>query len=81
LSAAGSLYGVTVGGGVSNEGTVFALTPGATGAWSKTILHSFSGGTDGSQPNSIAIAPSGELYGTTFDGGIYSEGTVFKIVP
>jgi len=80
LDTSGNLYGVTKGGGADNYGTVFELTS-ANGIWTKTILHSFSSGSDGSEPNSITLAASGVLYGTTVSGGVYNGGTVFKIVP
>jgi uncharacterized repeat protein (TIGR03803 family) len=81
FDAAGTLYGVTVGGGTDNYGTVFELTLGADGTWTKTILHSFAGGSDGSGPAGLILTASGDLYGTTSFGGVYNGGTVFKIVP
>jgi uncharacterized repeat protein (TIGR03803 family) len=81
FDAAGNLYGVTEGGGIYNYGTAFELVPAAGGTWTKTILHSFSDGADGSSPTSLTLAATGDLYGTTVNGGVYSEGTVFKIVP
>lgn len=81
FDAAGNLYGVTAGGGTYNDGTVFELTPATGGGWTETVLHSFAGGSDGSSPTSLTLAASGDLYGTTFNGGVYSGGTVFKIVP
>jgi hypothetical protein len=65
--------------------TVFKLTPPAKGqtAWTETVLHSFTGGSDGGNPYAglIAIARAGEesLYGTTQSGGSGSNGTVFKV--
>jgi uncharacterized repeat protein (TIGR03803 family) len=81
FDASGNLYGVTAGGGTDNYGTVFELTPGVDGIWTKTILHSFAGGSDGSYPDGLTLATSGDLYGTTSSGGVYNGGTVFKIVP
>jgi len=45
LDSAGNLYGTTDGGGASNEGTVFELTPPAAGqtAWTETVLLSLKG--------------------------------------
>jgi len=46
-----------------------------------TYLHTFSG-TDGASPQAALIqATDGHLYGTTFAGGVYNSGTVFKITP
>jgi uncharacterized repeat protein (TIGR03803 family) len=41
----GALYGTTYYGGSGGAGTVFKLTPRATGqtAWTETVLYSFSG--------------------------------------
>jgi uncharacterized repeat protein (TIGR03803 family) len=78
--ANGNLYGTTAVGGTSFEGTVFEVTPAGT----ETILHSFSGGADGSLPSStLVIDTLGNLYGTTDNGGGSGCGTgcgaVFEI--
>jgi uncharacterized repeat protein (TIGR03803 family) len=57
---------------------VFKLDP--TGVL--TVLHIFTGGTDGSQPTAGLIRDAdGNLYGTTFQGGAFGWGTVFKLTP
>jgi len=45
---AGNIYGTTSSGGVSG-GTVFELTP-SNGGWTESVLHSFTGGSDGAIP-------------------------------
>jgi uncharacterized repeat protein (TIGR03803 family) len=82
LDAEGNLYGTTeFGGSGSGTGTVFKLAPDG----SKTVLYSFNGGTDGSQPGAGVILDAvGNLYGTTQIGGNNGCGnggcgTVFKI--
>lgn len=93
----GALYGVTQNGGTHGLGAVFELnqpaSPGA--AWNETIIHSFSGGTDGAEPEAgltIAPAPDGRfaLYGATYFGGTgpcaatgapSGCGTVFVLTP
>ncbi len=78
FDAAGNLYGTTYAGGVYNQGTVYELT--ASGQ--ETVLYSFTGGTDGSHPQSaLAFDTQGNLYGTTAGGGANGAGTVFKLVP
>ena len=74
---AGNLYGTAViGGSHSNTGTLFKLAP--TGKFA--VLHTFIPGTDGTLPQSGVIQdPSGNLYGTTWVGGAYNLGTVFKV--
>lgn len=62
----GTLYGTTAGGGTTNNGTVFSITPSGT---FKT-LYSFRGGAaDGSVPLSPLMNVRGTLYGTTNEGG------------
>ena len=74
----GNLYGATAGGGFSNDGTVFKMTLAGT----KIVLHAFTGGTDGANPQgSLVQSPDGSLYGTTASGGASSDGTVFKVTP
>jgi len=77
----GNLYGTTIGGGQPSgqAGTVFELSPGATGKWLYKHIHSF-GGVEGQQPRSAVIFDSvGNLYGNTSENGLYNEGTVFKL--
>jgi uncharacterized repeat protein (TIGR03803 family) len=79
--ASGNLYGTTHGGGANvsfgiDYGTVFKLTPSG----SETVLYSFSGSSDGGFPYAGLIADaSGNLYGTTYQGGADGFGTVFKL--
>lgn len=72
----GNVYGTTEYGGAFGFGTVFKLTPSGT----ETILHSFDlNGTDGAYPIGRLVMYRGNLYGTTFSGGTYGDGTVFKL--
>lgn len=76
----GNLYGTTLGGGPSRDGTVFELTP-SQGVWTETVLHSFTDG-DGAYPvDPLVFDQSGNLYGTTLFGGRFSGGTVFQLTP
>ena len=69
LDGAGNLYGTTVQGGDLGTGTVFELTPSG-GAWTHTVLYSFTGGADGGQPyGGVTLDAEGNLYGTTVIGG------------
>jgi uncharacterized repeat protein (TIGR03803 family) len=83
FDAAGNLYGTTSGCGASGQGTVFELSPGGNGKWKLTVLHSF-GVSDhlGYSPYAgLIFDTSGNLYGTTFQGGIHGLGTVFELAP
>lgn len=75
---AGNLYGTTVGGGAYGHGTIFKLDM----AGNETVLYSFAGGNDpaGSDAN-LLLDSAGNLYGTSFTGGTYGAGTVFKLTP
>jgi uncharacterized repeat protein (TIGR03803 family) len=84
FDSAGNLYGTTNSGGVyGNYGTLFELTPNGSGSWTETVLHSFGNGTDGFGPlyGSLIFDASGNLYGTTTQGGINGGGTVFEFTP
>jgi uncharacterized repeat protein (TIGR03803 family) len=82
FDSSGNLFGSAVFGGNGNLGTVWELSPTAHGPWKLTQLYSFGDGTTGSRPNSgVIIDPSGNLYGTTQQGGQFDRGTVFELSP
>lgn len=83
LDQAGRIYGTTIIGGASNNGTVYRLVQGSNGQWKNEILYSFKGGkTDGSGPYSaVVFDASGNMYGTTSSGGEFNKGTVFELSP
>ncbi len=82
IDANGNLYGTTLAGGIHTAGTAFELSPRQGGGWTETILHSFGNGTDGNSPYAgLIFDASGNLYGTTLEGGIHSYGVVFEITP
>ncbi len=82
VDSTGNLYGATVAGGASKNcsggcGVVFELTNNS-GAWTETVLHSFSG-KDGANPIApLMMDASGDLYGTASNGGAKGFGSVFK---
>jgi uncharacterized repeat protein (TIGR03803 family) len=87
MDQAGKLYGTTAGGGAQNAGTVFELTPGDTRKWKDKVLYSFcsqANCADGNRPiTSLIIDTSGNLYGTTQQGGPYgnNDGVAFRLQP
>jgi uncharacterized repeat protein (TIGR03803 family) len=83
LDGGGNLYGTTGNGGIHGLGTVFELSPREGGGWTETVLHSFkSDGSEGFSPNAgLVLDGAGDLYGTTYNGGIHGFGTVFELSP
>jgi len=75
FDTAGNLYGSTFSGGMQDQrcpyevgcGVIFELTP-AAGGWGQTVIHAFTGGSDGAYP-------SGKL---TFDSK-YRDGVAFRL--
>ena len=92
IAVDGTLYGTAARGGggtVCDDmglgcGAVFALDP-ANGA--ETVLHHFTGGSDGGAPVAGLLDVDGVLYGTTEQGGSPQScqpdgcGTIFSIDP
>ena len=86
---AGNIYGTTAAGGSASSpcpsdgcGTVFKLTPSSGGQWTESILHFFTGGLDGFNPQGpVAIDAAGNLYGTAYFGGAYNYGVAYEITP
>lgn len=91
IAVNGTLYGTTILGASQAAGTIFRLQPGPhTGGnvlapWTETQLYQFTCGADGCFPayGSLVVDSSGNLYGTTYQGGAAcndgSCGTVFKL--
>ncbi len=86
----GNFYGIAAIGGqfgraTTSGGTVFKLTPSGT----FTTLHSFcseedpSTGNclDGNGPVGLIEGSDSNFYGSTWGGGAYDDGTVFKLTP
>jgi uncharacterized repeat protein (TIGR03803 family) len=88
----GNLYGTAEAGGDLQGcsglscGVVFEVTPDGT----ETVLHTFTGGSDGADPSgSLIMDGSGNLFGTTVRGGGsgcasnfgIGCGTVFELAP
>jgi uncharacterized repeat protein (TIGR03803 family) len=84
----GFLYGTATNGGIDCDGTgigcgiVFKLSPDGK----ETVLYRFEGGDHGANPAAgLAMDSSGDLYGTTNNGGMVCDdsgatcGTVYKL--
>jgi uncharacterized repeat protein (TIGR03803 family) len=89
--ASGNLYGVlaedtnATGNCVATSGcgNVFKLYKTSSGGWAISQLHKFAGGkTDGDYPQGgLAFDSAGNLYGTTYAGGLYGQGIAYKLSP
>jgi uncharacterized repeat protein (TIGR03803 family) len=84
--SAGNLYGTTTFGGTPCAPTIMGQPPSCgvvyrlDAAGNYSVLYSFTGGADGGNPYSGVIRDSsGNLYGTTYDGGAGKVGVVFKV--
>jgi uncharacterized repeat protein (TIGR03803 family) len=80
--ANGDLYGTTgYGGAYTTSGTVFQIAPDGM----LTTLYSFCAEADCADGSELYAgltrATDGNFYGTTFDGGANSDGTIFQITP
>lgn len=91
----GTLYGTTTTGGRGTCelnvgcGTVFNLRPPVTApksalsSWTETVPYRFAGMHDAANPayGSLALNGTGDLYGTTENGGTGGFGAVYKLTP
>ncbi|HEY2446166.1 MAG TPA: choice-of-anchor tandem repeat GloVer-containing protein [Rhizomicrobium sp.] len=80
VDGSGNIFGTTVAGGDPgvNRGVAFEL-----GGGSLQVLHTFCQGgdcNDGAFPvGGVILDPSGNVFGTTSEGGSHSDGVVFEI--
>ncbi len=79
--SAGNLYGTTINGGDGECdggcGTVFEVT--ATGE--ETVLHSFRWRSGAYPEGGLLRDRAGNLYGTTYMGGAFGYGVVYRVTP
>lgn len=75
----GFCYGTSYYGGQFGWGAVYKI--GSTGSFTYSILHSFDNYlNEGAYPQGgLYKASDGSLYGTTVAGGLFGNGTIFKI--
>lgn len=79
----GNVYGTTPTGGANGVGVVYQLRSDATGNWKLRVIHTFTGGSDGSggSASRLLIDAAGNLYGVCTVGGVNGFGTVFEMHP
>lgn len=80
LDQSGKLYGSAWTGGPGSWGTIFELIPPSFNGsrWKMQVLSNVSFQDIGGGPFWSMIAPSGDLYGATTDGGVHGGGTLYK---
>jgi uncharacterized repeat protein (TIGR03803 family) len=71
----GVFFGTAPFGGVYGFGAVFSITPAGV----ESLVYSFTGGADGSKPDSTLLLKEGIIYGTTPLGGTNGFGTIFAM--
>jgi uncharacterized repeat protein (TIGR03803 family) len=74
--SSGNLFGTTLNGGTSNNGTVFEVK---AGSGTVTTLASFNGANGATPYCNLVEDSGGNLFGTTSYGGTSNVGTVFEI--
>ena len=78
----GNLYGVTPTGGANGLGVIYQLSPAVSGNWNFTVIHTFTGGTDGSSGSAgRLLLHAGRLYGVATTGGANGKGTAYELKP
>jgi len=86
IDLSGNLYGTAASGGGSTAcalgcGIVFELV--SSGSYTPSVLHSFTGGSDGEIPSDLVMDAHGNLFGTAENGGSTACpmgcGTVFEL--
>jgi uncharacterized repeat protein (TIGR03803 family) len=77
----GNLYGAAAEGGMgvgTGMGTVYELSPGQ-GGWTFATLHEFTGEEADYPLSRLTMDAAGNLYGSSFSGGTFNSGTVYKL--
>ncbi len=78
LDSAGDLYGMTAYSAKGHVGLVYKLSRNGSGQWIDHTLYTFTGNADGNLPlyATVALDPAGNIYGTTYGGGVTTCGFV-----
>jgi len=77
----GNLYGMTPTGGANGLGTIYEMRPQSNGAWRLRVIHTFTGGNDGSSGSAgrLILDAAGNLYGVATVGGANGKGVAFEL--
>jgi hypothetical protein len=79
IDKAGNLYGATNFGGAYSYGTVFRLARQSAGTYVFSVIYNFGAPGDGVSPTGLVFDSFGNIFGTTAQGGAYSNGVVFEL--
>jgi len=81
LDPAGNIFGTTFeGGGSSNYGTVYEVSPSGSG-WTENVLYAFTYDSGFTTFVGLVRDHAGNLYGATGGGGSKGGGTIFELSP
>lgn len=81
MDASGNLYGATLATPSGTCGIAYELNP-SNGSWTFNTIADFPPGNCGyGSFASLVMDAAGNLYGTTYNGGAYGAGAVFKLTP
>src|SRR5208283_3599340 len=77
LDSFGNLYGTTAFGGAGGAGVVYKLDPSGN----ETVVYALQGAAGGQYPAGAGViyGSDGNLYGTTFYGGVKGHGVVYQL--
>lgn len=78
----GNVYGMTPTGGANGLGVIYLLRPRKSGGYAFRVIHTFSGGMDGSSGSAgRLVLRGGRVFGAATTGGAFGAGTVFQLTP
>jgi uncharacterized repeat protein (TIGR03803 family) len=82
LDGRGNVYGMTPTGGANGLGVIYALHPSSNDAWVLRVIHTFTGGSDGSSGSAgKLLLRGGHIFGVATTGGANGSGIVFELRP
>ena len=68
--------------GANGLGTIYALHAKSNGSWAFRVIHTFTGGSDGSSGSAgKLLLRGGHIYGAATTGGANGAGVVFELTP
>ncbi|HTS19671.1 MAG TPA: choice-of-anchor tandem repeat GloVer-containing protein [Verrucomicrobiae bacterium] len=71
-----TLYGLAFDGGSNSDGAVYQISTNGTGF---SVVYSFTGGTNGTNPFGTLATDGTSFYGMTFNGGVDDGGVAFAV--